>query len=70
MSVMKPQIKEALRKQPNEWLLKLVVFIIIILIFYVARDYILFNGFTSQGILIFRNVLFALTNPKDRKSVV
>ena len=29
MSVMKPQIKEALRKQPNEWLLKLVVFIII-----------------------------------------
>lgn len=65
MSVMKPQIKEALRKQPNEWLLKLVVFIIIILIFYVARDYILFNGFTSQGILIFRNVLFALTNPNQ-----
>ena len=32
--IMKPQIKEALRKQPNEWLLKLAVLFGIILIFF------------------------------------
>ena len=63
--IMKPQIKEALRKQPNEWLLKLAVLFGIILIFFYARDYIVFKGITQQGVRIFRNIMFALSNPNQ-----
>jgi phosphonate transport system permease protein len=65
MSVIKPQIKEALRKQPNEWALKVFVLLVIITIFVIARDYIPFQGITEQGLLISRNIFNALTNPNQ-----
>jgi phosphonate transport system permease protein len=65
MSVMKPKIQEALRKQPNEWALKLFVLAIILVIFVVAQDYIPYRGVTEQGLLIARNIFNALTNPNQ-----
>jgi phosphonate transport system permease protein len=65
MSVMKPRIQETLRKQPNEWGIKLFMFAIVLAIFFVARDFIPYNGVTEQGLLIARNIFNALTNPNQ-----
>lgn len=65
MSVMKPRIQETLRKQPNEWGIKLFVLAVVLAIFFVAQDFIPYNGVTEQGLLIARNIFNALTNPNQ-----